>query len=172
VLVNNAGFFAMGNLTEISEEQWLAGIDGSLNGVFRCLQAGARAMLPAQSGSIINIASMYGVVSPDPSIYGSSGQDNPPNYGTGKAAIIQLTRYAACHLGRSGIRVNAISPGPFPKPQVQQNRDLIANLEAKTALGRIGQPHELKGAVVFLASAAASYVTGINLMVDGGWTAW
>ena len=115
---------------------------------------------------------MYGTVSPDPSIYGDSGYDNPPNYGAGKAAIIQFTRYMACHLAKDGIRVNSVSPGPFPSPEVQENKQFITNLEKKTPLGRIGQPYEIKGIVVFLASAASSYVTGQDIHVDGGWTSW
>jgi len=115
---------------------------------------------------------MYGVVSPDPRIYGDSGYDNPPNYGAGKAAIIQFTRYAACHLAAKGIRVNAISPGPFPNPKVQENKWFISNLKNKVPLGRIGQPGDLKGAVVFLASEGSSYITGQNIVVDGGWTVW
>ena len=122
-------------------------------------------------GSIINISSMYGMVSPDPSIYGSSGHNNPPNYGAGKAAIIQFTRYTACHLAKKGIRVNSVSPGPFPKPDVTDMR-FISNLKKKTPMGRLGQPHEIKGVIVFLASQSSSFVTGTNISVDGGWTAW
>jgi NAD(P)-dependent dehydrogenase (short-subunit alcohol dehydrogenase family) len=123
--------------------------------------------------SVINVASMYGVVSPDPSIYHSSGQNNPPFYGPAKAGLIQLTRYTACHLASSGIRVNCISPGPFPKAEIElTNPDFFRELCKKNPMGRIGHPDELKGAVMFLASDASSYVTGINLPVDGGWTAW
>jgi NAD(P)-dependent dehydrogenase (short-subunit alcohol dehydrogenase family) len=123
--------------------------------------------------SVINIASMYGLVSPDPSIYGDSGQNNPPHYGPAKAALIQLTRYLACHLAAEGIRVNCVSPGPFPRPAVaEQNPALHAKLQEKTPMRRIGNPDELIGPVVFLASDASSYVTGANLSVDGGWTAW
>jgi gluconate 5-dehydrogenase len=112
------------------------------------------------------------LVSPDPSIYGDSGFDNPPNYGAGKAAIIQFTRFAACHLGKKGIRVNAIAPGPFPNEKVQQNTQFIENLKRKNPLGRIGYPDDIKGAVVFFASDASSFITGAVLPVDGGWTAW
>lgn len=172
VLVNNAVFVAGGRLEDMSEENWLKGIDGGLHSVFRCMQAVIPIMEAGGSGSIINNSSMYGIVSPDPSIYGDSGQNNPPNYGAAKAAVIQLTRYAACHLAHKGIRVNAFSPGPFPKPQTQQMKWFMANLERKNPMGRIGQPCELKGVVVFLASDASSYVTGVNIPVDGGWTAW
>ena len=170
ILVNNACYTATGKIEHISEEDWQKGIDGTINGVFRCTQA----VLPFMEtgGTIINIASMYGLVSPDPSIYGDSGFDNPPNYGAGKAAIIQFTRFAACHLGKKGIRVNAIAPGPFPNEKVQQNTQFIENLKRKNPLGRIGYPDDIKGAVVFFASDASSFITGAVLPVDGGWTAW
>lgn len=123
--------------------------------------------------SIINIASMYGSVSPNPSIYGTSGQNNPPWYGSAKAALIQYTRYAAVHLAPLGIRVNSISPGPFPnKSQLEISEDFLYELSSKTPMARIGEPDEIRGAVVFLASRASSFVTGANIAVDGGWTAW
>jgi gluconate 5-dehydrogenase len=124
------------------------------------------------AGSIINIASMYGIVSPNPALYRGTEFFNPANYGSGKAAIIQFSRYTACFFAKYGIRVNAISPGAFPNQKVQKDQIFLERLCEKVPLGRIGQPEELKGAVVFLASRAASYITGINLVVDGGWTAW
>jgi gluconate 5-dehydrogenase len=173
ILVNNASFAKAGrSIKTLSDEDWLEGIEGTINGVFRCTQAVLPYMEAQKYGVIINISSMYGIVSPDPRIYGDSGYDNPPNYGAGKAAIIQFTRYAACHLATKGIRVNAISPGSFPNPKVQENQWFISNLINKVPLGRIGQPSDLKGVVVFLASESSSYITGQNIMVDGGWTAW
>ena len=123
--------------------------------------------------SVINISSMYGMVSPDPRVYGKSGMNNPPHYGAAKAALLQYTRYAAVHLAPEGIRVNAISPGAFP-PDAAQQRDpaFTAALTQKVPLGRLGKPEDLGGAVVFLASSASRFVTGANLPVDGGWTAW
>jgi NAD(P)-dependent dehydrogenase (short-subunit alcohol dehydrogenase family) len=137
----------------------------------------ARALLCAagaktRGASVINITSMYATVSPDLRIYTDS-PPNPPFYGAAKAALLQLTRYLAAEFAADRIRVNAISPGPFPSPASQENfPELMASLKDKVPLGRIGQPDELMGAVVFLASDAASYVTGANLPVDGGWTAW
>jgi len=172
ILVNNAAFYAGLTLDDTGEEEWLAGLDGAVHGAFRCLKAAAPLMATGGGGSVINISSMYALVSPDPSLYTDTPFGNPPSYGAGKAAMLQLTRYAACHLAPKGIRVNAISPGPFPNPKVQENNRFVARLAAKTPLGRIGRPEELGGAVVFLASSASSYVTGSNLVVDGGWTAW
>ena len=94
------------------------------------------------------------------------------NYGIGKAAIIQYTKYSAVHLAKKNIRVNAISPGAFPKKDTQNNKEFINRLSSRIPLDRIGEPFEIKGAVVFLASDAASYITGHNLVVDGGWTIW
>jgi len=171
ILINNAAF-GKGRFITMTDQDWEEGIDGTINAVFRCTQAALPYMEAQKKGVIINIASMYGIVSPDPRIYGDSGYDNPPNYGAGKAAILQFTRYLACHLAGKGIRVNAITPGPFPNPEVQKNQRFISNLKNKVPLGRIGQPGDLKGAVVFLASEASSYITGQNIVVDGGWTAW
>lgn len=127
----------------------------------------------SEKSSIVNIASMYGMVSPDPRIYGDSGQNNPVYYGAGKAGMIQMTKYLACHLAMRYIRVNAISPGPFPNfPVEQMNGIFHKELEKKNPMNRIGQPNELWGAVHFLLSNASSYITGVNLPVDGGWTAW
>lgn len=172
VLVNNGYYGSSGKIEEMSEEIWKKGIDGSINTVFNCVHAILPHMMKQQSGNIINIASMYGTVSPDPSIYGDSGFNNPANYGAGKAAVIQFTKYLACHYGNKGIRANTISPGPFPSKTVQKNDEFIMNLSKKIPLGRIGSPSDLEGPIVFLASDASSYMTGQNIVVDGGWTAW
>ncbi|MBU1083720.1 MAG: SDR family oxidoreductase [Candidatus Omnitrophota bacterium] len=172
ILVNNACFGAAGGIEQLTEAKWKKGIDGTINGVFRCTQAVTPYMRKQKGGVIINIASMYGVISPDPGIYGDSGFNNPPNYGAGKAAVIQFTKYGACHLADKNIRINSITPGAFPSEKVQKNKKFVNNLKKKIPLGRIGRPDELKGAVLFLASDASSYVTGTNIIVDGGWTAW
>ena len=172
ILVNNAYFGDPGSLEGMTEEKWNKGIEGSINSVFRCTKEIIPTMKKLFSGSIINIASMYGTVSPNPDIYGDSGFDNPPNYGAGKAAIIQFTRYAACHLAKYGIRVNAVSPGPFPNEEVQKNKEFIANLKQKVPMKRFGQPSEIKGVIALLASDASSFITGANIPVDGGWTVW
>jgi|APSaa5957512535_1039671.scaffolds.fasta_scaffold45160_2 NAD(P)-dependent dehydrogenase (short-subunit alcohol dehydrogenase family) len=172
ILVNNAGNIPSGNYENMSEKVWNDGMDGLINGVFRCTKEIIPIMEQNGESSIINIASMYGVVSPDPSIYEESGFNSLPNYGASKAAIIQYTKYLACHLGGKQIRVNSISPGPFPKEEVQKNVEFINQLKKKVPMGRIGLPEELKGVVVFLASNASSYITGENILVDGGWTSW
>ncbi|MFA6635533.1 MAG: SDR family oxidoreductase [Candidatus Omnitrophota bacterium] len=172
ILVNNAYFGGRGSIEDISDKNWEKGIDGTINSVFRCSQSVIQHMEKRKGGSIINISSIYGMVSPDPSIYGGTDYHNPPNYGAGKAAIIQFTRFGACHLAGKNIRMNCVTPGAFPNKEVQKDVKFISKLEKKIPAGRIGLPRDIKGAVLFLASEASSYVTGVNLVVDGGWTAW
>lgn len=124
-------------------------------------------------GAIVNIASMYGVVASYPDAYTGLPVNSPPNYHGLKGGVVHLTRHLAAYWAQDGVRVNAISPGPFPKPEtIAQQPEFIARLEQKVPLARMGRPEELKGAVVLLASDAGSFITGQNLLVDGGWTAW
>jgi len=170
ILVNNAVSLDFGSAF-MNDETWNRGIDGVLNSVFRCIREAVAFM--KSGASIINIASMYGMVSPDFRIYDGFEQFmSPPHYGAAKAGVIQITRYYAVKLAEKGIRVNCISPGPFPSEFVQQFGGFVGNLKSKVPLGRIGSPEELKGALVFLASDASSFITGHNLVVDGGWTIW
>jgi len=123
--------------------------------------------------SIINIASMYGMTSPDARIYDTCEDTSPPFYCTAKAALIQLTKYAACEFAKRNIRVNCISPGPFPSAKTQSELPkMLSQIVSKVPMGRIGMPCELIGPIAFLASEASSYVTGVNIPVDGGWTSW
>ena len=130
-------------------------------------------MQERDGGSIVLFSSMYGTVPPDPGVYEQPMNPNPIEYGVGKAGIQQMARYFAVHYGRSSVRCNSISPGPFPNPNIQRDQpDFIDRLSQKVPLGRIGQAPEIAGAVAFLLSDAASYITGQNLAVDGGWTSW
>ena len=172
ILVNNAVYSSDGDFLKKTDKKWMDGIDGTINGVFRTCKKIIPLMKKNNGGSIINIASMYGMVSPDPSIYNNSNQINPPEYGAGKAAIIQFTKYLAVNYAKFGIRVNAISPGPFPNENTQKNHSFIKKLKNKVPMNRIGNKNEINGTVIFLASNASSYLTGQNISVDGGWTSW
>lgn len=176
VLINGAaygaGYGKEGTVDRMSDADWLRGVDGALGTTFRCTREAIPYMERAGGGSIVNIASMYGLVSPDPSIYGESGLNNPANYGAGKAGVLQFTRYCAAHYAPVGIRVNSISPGSFPHPAKPLNPELAEELKRKTMLRRVGQAEEIVGAAVLLASDASAYMTGSNITVDGGWTAW
>lgn len=124
-------------------------------------------------GSIINIASMYGVVASYPDAYTDLPVNSPPNYHGLKGGLVHLTRHLAAYWAKDKIRVNAISPGPFPTPKTRSSQpEFIGRLEQKVPMGRMGEPEELKGLVVLLASEAGNYMTGQNILVDGGWTAW
>jgi NAD(P)-dependent dehydrogenase (short-subunit alcohol dehydrogenase family) len=121
--------------------------------------------------SVVLLSSMYGIVSSVPSMYEGIGPGNPVAYQALKGGIIQMARHLAVHWARDGVRVNTLSPGPFPNVD-RAPAELCRRLAERTPLGRLGNADELKGAVVFLASDASSYITGHNLVVDGGWTAW
>lgn len=124
-------------------------------------------------GSIINIGSMYGVVASYPDAYAGLAANSPPIYHGLKGGIIHLTRHLAVYWAQDNVRVNTISPGPFPSQAVKDSMpEFIERLESKVPMARMGLPHELKGLTVLLASDAGSYITGQNILVDGGWTAW
>jgi len=123
-------------------------------------------------GSIINVSSMYAKVSPDVSMYRGVG-GNAIEYGATKAALIQATKYLAMLGGKDNIRVNSISPGPFPRPGAFDGKEWFRDeLEKRTMLKRVGNASEIGGVVAFLASDMSSYITGADIPIDGGWTAW
>ncbi|MBI5829820.1 MAG: SDR family oxidoreductase [Chloroflexi bacterium] len=160
-------------LDDLAEADFDAANHGNLTATFLLAREVGNAMAARGAGSIVLFSSMYGTVSPDPKVYEPPANPNPVEYGVGKAGIQQMARYLAVHWGRSGVRVNSLSPGPFPNPNLQRdNPAFVERIAAKTALSRIGHAGEIAGAVAFLLSDAASYVTGHNLAVDGGWTAW
>lgn len=171
VLINNAHYGEGGKVDELTDEAFAATLDGTVGNYHRCIREILPHFRKQKGGKIINVASMYGMVAPDFSVYeGYSAFTNPPHYGAGKAATIQLTKYFASLLGKEGVTVNAVSPGPFPSENVQNEAGFIKLLAQKTALGRIGKPKELQAVFVFLSGPGASYLTGQNIAVDGGWT--
>jgi NAD(P)-dependent dehydrogenase (short-subunit alcohol dehydrogenase family) len=176
-IINNAYAGGSGSIELSRQASYAESYDITLLASHNLLRAALpslrRAVTETGDASIINMASMYALVSPDQRIYGSPSGVNPPFYGAAKAALVQWTRYAACEFGHEGIRVNSISPGPFPSDSVQANESEFVNrLAQRVPLGRVGQAHEINGPVLFLVSSAASFVNGANLVVDGGWTAW
>ncbi len=137
-------------------------------GVYHMTRVFGDAMAERNAGSIINIGSIQGMVGPDFTLYEGLGMDSPADYFFHKGGMLQLTRYAAARLGPRGVRVNTLSPGGFLS---NQSPEFIERYNARTFLGRMAGDDDLKGAVVFLASDASAYVTGANLVVDGGYTA-
>lgn len=174
VLINNAAQYAgIGKKSEdLSDDDWVRCIEGIAGSTYKCI----REVLPFMQagGSIVNIASMYGIVSPYLAVYEPPCEASliPVNYSAGKASVIQMTRYFGTYLIDRKIRVNSISPGPFPSPKVQENKVFADRLREKNPTHRLGDPEDLKGAVLFLASDASKYVVGQNIQVDGGWTIW
>ncbi|WP_186400636.1 SDR family NAD(P)-dependent oxidoreductase [Stappia sp. P2PMeth1] len=177
ILVNNAYAGATGAIEVADAQNYRDSYEITVVVAHRLLRGALENLRVAKhvngDASVINIASMYGVVSPDLRVYQGKPDANGSFYGAAKAALIQWTRYGACEFGPEGIRFNVLTPGAFPSPAAQgRYPQLIAQLEKKVPLGRIGVAHEIGGVVAFLSSPAASYVNGATIAVDGGWTAW
>lgn len=176
VLVNNAHVGRGGSLRTSGAAAYHEAVDLAVVATAESVKAAERgfaaSVAAGGSPSVINISSMYGVVSPDPGMYDTEEGRNPPFYGAAKAAMLQLTRYAAAELGPAGVRVNAVVPGPFPATAAQADAAFAGRLASRTMLGRHGRPDEIRSAIVFLASPSSSFVTGSTVTVDGGWTAW
>jgi len=154
-------------------EAWKAALDVNLTGMFLCCQAAVKPMLAqGKKGSIINICSTYGLAAPDQRIYQREGKQTsykPVYYSVTKAGVLGLTRYLSAYYAGTQIRVNALTPGG-----VYNNHDevFLKAYSSRTIMGRMAEKDEMNGALLFLASDASSYMTGSNLVVDGGWTAW
>jgi NAD(P)-dependent dehydrogenase (short-subunit alcohol dehydrogenase family) len=152
----------------LDDTEWCRNVDIQMNAA--CLSAGHMASRMARRGGgvVINVASVYGVVGPDFGIYDGTNITMPPAYSAIKAGIINYSRYLASYYGKQGVRVNTVCPGGVESGQSETFRQ---NYSKRTAIGRLALPNEISGPILFLASDAASYVTGATLMVDGGWTA-
>lgn len=183
VLVNNAhelgpatGFNTPdGDLAHASYDQWIRNLTGGVYWPALAVQKLGGRMRTTGGGSIINISTMYALVAPNPQLYEGTSALNPPGYSAAKAAMLAFTRYVASFWGPYGVRANAILPGPFSNteeagPNSVQDSAFLDRLRQRTCLGRLGRPHELTGALLFLASDASTFVTGHALVVDGGWT--
>ena len=153
-------------------EAWNQALDVNLTGMFLVSQAAVRPMLAQGGGVIINICSTYGLVGPDQRLYEREGhppQYKPVYYSVTKAGVLGFTRYLATYYAGKNIRVNALTPGGVFN---DHDDEFVEKYAARTVLGRMARKDELNGALLFLASDASSYMTGANLVVDGGWTAW
>jgi NAD(P)-dependent dehydrogenase (short-subunit alcohol dehydrogenase family) len=167
VLVNNAGIVHNIPSEEVPDEEWLAVISVNLTGVFWCCREVGKAMLERGSGSIVNIASMSGIVSNHPQPQAA--------YNASKAGVITLTKSLAGEWAPRGVRVNSVSPGYIRTPLTELGMSKTEWADvwlASTPLGRLAEPQEIAPAVLYLASDAASFATGTNLVVDGGYTSW
>ena len=159
---------------EITDEMWAQTAEGVVGSAFKCIREIIPYMEKNVGGKIINVSSMYGVVSPDLSMYDGECSRflNPINYGTFKAGVIQMTKYFGAYLIGKNINVNCITPGTYPSEKVQENKEFVRRLSAKNPAHRIGDADDLKGVTVLLASKASDYIVGQNIIVDGGWTIW
>ncbi len=167
VLVNNAGIVHNIPSEEVPDEEWLAVISVNLNGVFWCCREVGKAMLERGSGSIVNVASMSGIISNHPQPQAA--------YNASKAAVITMTRSLAGEWASRGVRVNSVSPGYIRTPLTELGMSRTEWSEvwlSSTPMGRLAEPEEIAPAVLYLASDAASFATGTNLVVDGGYTSW
>jgi len=180
ILVNNAGIdqppvagASAYSIEALPVELWRPVLEVNLLGAFQASQVFGKAMLELGRGAIVNIGSLYASVSPDARFYDHFDQDppflKPPAYGASKAALVNLTRYLATLWAPRGVRVNALSPGGVLGGQDDQFKQKFT---ARVPIGRMAEPGDLMGPLLFLASDASRYVTGINLQVDGGFTAW
>lgn len=173
VLVNNAGVSTFEPFLDRPEESFDWVMDVNLKGTFFCIQTFARLAREFKfCGSIVNIGSIYGVVSPDERIYTDCERKNSEVYGATKAGVIQMTKYFATHLAKDGIRINCVSPGGILNPEQPQGSDFQKNYSQRCPMGRMARTEEMLGAILYLASQSASYTTGQNIVVDGGSTAW
>ena len=178
ILINNAFFNPSINqkLNTIRFESfpldvWNQVINTNLTGIFLCCQEFGQTMVKQRQGNIINVSSIYGLVGADQRIYGSSKLNSQVSYASTKGAVVNLTRFLAAYWNRKNIRVNTLTLGGV-KDSSYMKKSFIQKYSEKTILGRMANKDDFNGALLFLASDASSYMTGSNLIIDGGWTAW
>lgn len=166
ILINNSVLRPMKSF-EDDLEKWKKSMEVNATGLFDITRLFIKKMIPQKKGSIINISSIQGMVGPDFTLYEGTGMDAPPDYFFHKAGMINLTRYFASRFGRYNIRVNTISPGGLFNNQPEL---FVKRYEERTFLGRMANYDDIKGVVVFLASDASNYISGANIVLDGGYT--
>jgi NAD(P)-dependent dehydrogenase (short-subunit alcohol dehydrogenase family) len=178
ILINNAHFVSRTHpkrdapFEEYPLDLWDKTITINMRGLFLCCQEIGKVMSEQKKGVIVNISSIYGVVGADQRIYGKSRLNSPAFYAATKGAMVNLTRYLAAYWHRQNIRVNTLTLGGVFDEKLHKDKNFVKNYSEKTMLGRMAKPEDYEGPLLFLASDASSYVTGTNLIVDGGWTAW
>ena len=170
ILVNNGYERVTADWTDVTGEQFTRQLTNATGCFLLARHVRDHAVERSGGASIIMIGSMYGIVGSYPDAYIDVPMSSPVAYHALKGGILSMTRHLAVYWAGDGVRVNCLSPGPFPAPTV--NPRMVERLSAKSPMKRMGRPDELKGAVVFLASDASSYMTGQNLIIDGGWMAW
>jgi len=173
VLVNGAVFRKGMNLEDMTCEQWEEAQKVNSTGLMLICRETVKHMRRRKQGSIINISSIQGTVGPNFEVYGGTGMSSPVNYSYDKWGMVGLTKWMANYYAKHNIRVNCVSPGGYnPALQQDENNEFVRNYKKLTPLGRFAEADDIKGPIVFLASDASKYVTGHNLLVDGGWTSW
>lgn len=177
ILINNAFYnpsqskFSSASIEKYPLELWNEVLSTNLTGVFLCTQEIGNVMAKNKKGVIVNISSIYGITGADQRIYGKSKLNSPASYAATKGAIVNLTRYFAAYWHRKNIRVNTLSLGGV-LDQSYMSKEFIKKYSEKTILGRMANKEDYNGALLFLVSDASSYMTGANLVMDGGWTSW
>lgn len=171
-LVNNAGVASFESFWDRTDRDINTMLDVNLKGTFHCIRAFAKNSNPENSNcSIVNVGSIYGIVSPDFRVYGDGDRRSPEMYGATKAGVIQMTRYFAVALSKNGIRVNSVSPGGIFNPSNPQSASFVTEYASRVPLSRMGNSSEIANAIIYLTSESATYITGHNLVVDGGYSA-
>jgi gluconate 5-dehydrogenase len=170
ILINNGHAGDAADLTNVTPEQFTRQLSNATGYFILARLLRNHAVERSAAASIVILGSMYGLVGSYPDAYADVCPASPVAYHALKGGIVHMTRHLAVYWAKDQVRVNCLSPGPFPPDRI--SRELVKRLSAKSPMGRMGRPDELKGAVVFLASDASSYMTGQNLVIDGGWTAW
>ncbi len=177
ILINNAHLSSRSHklrdnkFEEYPIELWDILVTKNLLGIFLCSREIGNLMSKQNNGNIINISSIYGLVGPNQKIYGKSRLNSPVSYSVNKGGVVNLTRYLASYWSDKKIRVNTLTLGGV-LDQKTHSKTFVKNYSEKTIIGRMADIHDYDGAILFLSSDASSYMTGSNLIVDGGWTAW
>ena len=173
ILVNNAYHGKTGTFENSNLDNYKDSMNINIVSLVNLVNKSLPLLKKSKNPNIINISSMYGSIIPDPNLYRNTGLNNPPHYGVTKAALEHYSKYAAVNLAKYGIRVNTISPGPFPNINIiKKYPKFITRLKKKNPLNKIGKPTDIISSILFLSSPNSSFITGINIPIDGGWKLW